>query len=208
MAIASRSAGLVRATAPAVPVGVADVDQRRQRGALADRLVEPHERVAQRQIVGVRPRRRLQRAGAPRRAARARDLGRAHSSSSRRSPAARPSPAARGRAGAPPRSARGAAPRGAILVAAGAQRALDRFDGGAGSASAMPARPPSVSAVSVSKPPRVVHPASISNPRCRATIEAWRPKRTIGGSKVNGEADRNRSRGLRRLRRVPQAGDP
>jgi hypothetical protein len=43
-----------------VPVGVADVDQRRQRVALADRFVEAHERVAQRQVVGVGGVRRLQ----------------------------------------------------------------------------------------------------------------------------------------------------
>src|SRR6185437_6358910 len=45
---------------PAVPVGVAGVDQRLPGRAIAEELVEAHERVAQREVGGVRRRRGLQ----------------------------------------------------------------------------------------------------------------------------------------------------
>ena len=76
---------------PAVPVGVAGVDERLPGGAIAGRFVEAHERVAQRKIAGVRGRRRSRAAAAPR------DRVRSPFPRARTAPSRRRSPGARAR---------------------------------------------------------------------------------------------------------------
>ena len=110
VAIAIRSAGRVRVDLAAVPVGVAGVDERGQRRAIADGVVEAHQRVADREVVGARVGRRLQplaRLGrAPERELRPARTARRVGGIDGRAPAA----SAAAPAGAPARSGPSAAP--------------------------------------------------------------------------------------------------